>query len=73
MHAFRAFLVRVGNRFGRAAWMFYALLFLLTMTGALVLVYLVFGYLMLKSPPAVLILTAILVLIIVVNGLKRKS
>lgn len=51
--------------------MFYALVFLLLMTGALALVYLVFGYLMLESPAAVLVLSAVLVLIIVLNNLKR--
>jgi len=64
MDSFRRFLLEQGRKFGKAAWMFYALVFLLFMTGMLAAVYFVFGVLMLYSPNAVLFLTALLVALI---------
>ena len=72
VETFRRFLVRYGERFGKIAWMFYALVFLLVMAGVLGAVYLVFGWLMYKSPNAVLILTGVLVALIFYFQFRRK-
>jgi CHASE2 domain-containing sensor protein len=71
MKAFREFLLRQGQRFGRAAWMFYALVFLLAATLLLGLVYLLFGWLIYVSPNAVLVLTGILVVLILYTQRRR--
>jgi hypothetical protein len=73
IEAFREFLLRQGRKFGKAAWMFYALVFLLIMTGLLAAVYAIFGWLALKSPTAVLVLTGVLVLLIFYVNLRKKS
>ncbi|MHC3995420.1 hypothetical protein ACXWTF_11380 [Thiomicrolovo sp. ZZH C-3] len=72
MEAFKQFLVRQGRRFGRAAWMFYALVFLLAATLLLGLVYLIFGWLIYVSPNAVLVLTGVLVLLIFYTQRRRS-
>ncbi|MEJ2467591.1 MAG: hypothetical protein P8Y51_00710 [Campylobacterales bacterium] len=53
--------------------MFYALVFLLIMTGRLALVYAHFGWLMVQSPAAVLVLTGVLVLLILYLNLRQKK
>ncbi len=73
MESFRRFLVRYGEKFGKAAWMFYALVFLTVMTGLLALVYLIFGWLMYKSPNAVLVLTGVLVVLIFYFQFRKKK
>ncbi|WP_345987133.1 hypothetical protein WCX18_08230 [Sulfurimonas sp. HSL1-2] len=72
MDAFRDFLLRQGRRFGRAAWMFYALVFLLAATLLLGLVYFLFGWLIYVSPNAVLVLTGILVVLILYTQRRRS-
>lgn len=72
MRTFIEFLQRQGKRFGKAAWMFYALVFLLLMTALLALVYLIFGWLMYESPDAVLILTGVLVLLIFYTQWRKR-
>lgn len=72
MESLRRFLLRQGEKFGKAAWMFYALVFLLFMTGLLALVYALFGWLTVQSPAAVLLLTGVLVLLILYVNLRKK-
>ncbi|WP_345984653.1 hypothetical protein WCX49_08420 [Sulfurimonas sp. HSL-1656] len=72
MDTFRDFLLRQGRRFGRAAWMFYALVFLLAATLLLGLVYLLFGWLIYVSPNAVLVLTGLLVILIFYTQRRRR-
>ena len=72
MQGFIRVLRTQGERFGRLAWMFYALVFLLTTTSLLGLVYLIFGWLIVQSPNGVLVLTGVLVLLIFYIQFRRK-
>jgi hypothetical protein len=73
MENFRRMLVQFAEKFGKAAWMFYALVFLTVMAGLLALVYLIFGWLMYKSPNAVLVLTGVLVALIFYFQFRKKK
>jgi len=53
--------------------MLYALLFLLFMTGVLAAVYLLVGWLTVKSPYGVLVITGILVALIFLKQLRKKQ
>lgn len=68
----RVFLLRVGRRFGTAAWLFYALVFLLFMSLLLALIYLVFGVLIYISPHTVLLLSGVLVALIFYRQFRSK-
>ncbi len=73
METFRRYLVRLYRKHGRGMLLLYALLFLLSTTFLLTLVFLAVGGLTFLSPHAVLILTAVPVGIIVYKNLKTIS
>jgi len=73
MEAVKRFLRAQAEKYGKPVLMLYALLFLLFMTGVLATVYLLVGWLTVKSPYGVLVITGILVALIFLKQLRKKQ